>query len=112
MSIADWCSDIRTHAELQWLGFPPRFRWNGAVKDLHGRKAIEEDFMISARLNYLHIDFLLGLATAQNLAEPESELVATAGVMLRLAVDAVVFKDRLINSGTSLVWKACHSLPS
>ena len=98
-------SEIRTQADLQWSDFPPRFQWDGAVKDLHDRKAVEQDFMISARLNYLHIHLLLGLVTASNTAEPQLDLLSIAAVMLRLAVDAIVFRERLINSGTGLVWK-------
>lgn len=111
VSSTDGCSDIRTQADSQWLSFPPRYRWDGAVKDLHSRKPIEQDFMISARLNYLHIHFLLALTTARNLAELEPDLVSTAAMMLHVAVDAVVLKERLINSGTGLVWKVCCSTP-
>lgn len=63
--------------------------------------------MISARLNYLHVHFLLEMAVIRNLAEPGPGLISVAATMLRLAVDAIIFKDRLINSGTQLVWKVC-----
>lgn len=103
--LTDQSSDIRKQADLQWLSLPERFRWHDAVKDLHDRKPIEQDFIISARLNYLHVHFLLTLTIAGNLTEPEPDLVSESALMLHLAVDALVFKERLINSGTGLVWK-------
>jgi hypothetical protein len=63
--------------------------------------------MISARLNYLHVHFLLGLAMARSSTEPDKDLICIAAKMLRLAVDAAIFRYRLINSGTQLVWKVC-----
>lgn len=102
----DECSEIEEEADKLWLTLPSHFRWEGSVKEMRDRKAIERDFMISARLNLLHVRLMLGLAIARNLAEPESGVVTTAAAMLRLAVDAAVFKERLISSGTGLVWKA------
>lgn len=64
--------------------------------------------MVSARLNYLHVLFMLRLALVRRISEPDAQLVAISADMLALVIEAVMIKDRLIDSGTSLIWKESH----
>lgn len=67
----------------------------------------ERDFLISIRLNYLHITFLLRRILLRRLAEPDETVLEVAGLMLHLVVDAILLRDELVNSGTGLDWKVC-----
>lgn len=76
----------------------------------YDRRPVELDFMVSTRLNYAHVMFLLRQTLAHRVSEPDAELLAISADMLSLVVEAVVLKDRLANSGTSLVWKESFAL--
>ncbi|KAF2498736.1 hypothetical protein BU16DRAFT_303618 [Lophium mytilinum] len=76
----------------------------------YDRRAVELDFMVSARLNYLHVMFLLRLTLGLRISEPDAELLVVSAEMLSLVAQAVVLKHRLVNSGTSLIWKASLAL--
>lgn len=69
------------------------------------RTPFERDFLASTRLNYLHVRFLLGLVSLPRLTEPDTQLVDIAREMLALVVGTVLQRDRLVNSGTGLIWK-------
>ncbi|KAG0645056.1 Quinic acid utilization activator [Hyphodiscus hymeniophilus] len=99
----------RANAEVDWNALPPRFRLEGALKYC-GRKAVERDFMASARLNHLHILFLLRLALVRRMAEPDSQLISISADILSLAVEIAVLKEHLSNSGTGIV--AYYGLPA
>lgn len=66
--------------------------------------------MLSARLNYLHIKFLLKLAVFRQLPESDPELLAVGNSILKLTVDQILHRDRLQNSGTSLVWRVSTAI--
>ena len=95
---------MQTHAEASWEALPQRFRLNGSLKTYIGTP-FERDFLVSARLNYLHVFFLLRLASQQHVPSPDESLVDISLAMLSLVVEAVVLRDHLANSGTGLVWK-------
>lgn len=61
--------------------------------------------MVSARLNHLHVLFLLRLALVSSMQDPDARLITISANMLRLVIQAVVLKDDLANSGTSIVWR-------
>lgn len=49
--------------------------------------------------------FLLELTITPRVSNPGVQLLLTSADMLSLVVEAIVLKQRLANSGTSLVWK-------
>lgn len=59
--------------------------------------------MVSARLNHLHVLFLLHLALVSSMQDPDARLITISANMLRRVIQAVVLKDDLANSGTSIV---------
>lgn len=62
--------------------------------------------MVNMKLNYLHVQFLLRLALLRPMTtDPDPELLSISMDMLSLVVEAIMLKDQIINSGTSLVWK-------
>ncbi|KAF0326719.1 fusarisetin A cluster transcription factor fsa6 [Colletotrichum asianum] len=69
------------------------------------QKLHERDFLISARLNYLHILFLTQLVCLKSPLEPGKTIVELAQEILSLVVEAVVLRDQAVSSGTSTVWK-------
>lgn len=60
---------MQSDAEALWLLLPSHFRLEGDLMSCD-RRPIERDFMVSARLNHLHVLFLLRLA-----------LVSAAGIL-------------------------------
>ncbi|KAH7015634.1 putative Zn(II)2Cys6 transcription factor [Ilyonectria destructans] len=97
-------SVIQAKAESRWLAFPQRFRLEGTIRN-YDRQPIELDLMVSARLNHLHVLFMLRMALVRRISEPDAQLVGISADMLGVVVEAVMIKDRLIDSGTSLIWK-------
>lgn len=95
---------IQNHAESDWQALPLYFRIEKPLK-LYDRQPTERDFMVSARLNHLHILLLLRRALGQRIADPDPQMVSIAAEMLSLATEAALLKQELANSGTSLVWK-------
>lgn len=69
----------------------------------------QKDFLISTRLNHLHVLFLLRLLIPNTLADPDTVIMKIAGEMLALVVELILVRDQIVNSGTSLVWKACQA---
>ncbi|EKG15158.1 hypothetical protein MPH_07604, partial [Macrophomina phaseolina MS6] len=96
--------EIQADAEVQWAALPQHFRLEGSLKTCD-RRPVERDFLVSTRLNHLHVLFLLRLALVHRTSEPDARLLVISANMLNLVMEAVVLKDRLANSGTSLVWK-------
>ncbi|KAJ4109578.1 hypothetical protein BFJ63_vAg13743 [Fusarium oxysporum f. sp. narcissi] len=60
--------------------------------------------MLGIKLNYLYVLFLLYPALARRVSEPDTQLCNIAQEMLGLVVEAVLFKDHLVHSGTSPTW--------
>ncbi len=65
--------------------------------------------MISVRLNHLHICFLLRRLLLTRVTEPDIPTLEVAQEMLRLVVEAILLRDELVNSGTTLGWKVSTS---
>jgi hypothetical protein len=97
-------STIEASAEANWLALPTHFRLEGALKDCK-QNAVERDFLVSTRLNHLHVLFLLRLALLRGIAEPDARLISVAADMLSLVVETAILKQKLANSGTGLIWK-------
>ncbi|KAH0592751.1 hypothetical protein MHUMG1_09575 [Metarhizium humberi] len=98
---------LQMSADAYWNALPARFKANEKLKDAT-RSAFERDFLISIRLNYLHIMFLLRRLILGRVSELDSSVVHVAQEMLGLVVDALVLRDELVNSGTNLAWKVAH----
>lgn len=86
---------------------PPHFRLESSLKQCN-QAPVVRDFILNARLNQLHILFLLRMAVTRSQPESDAELVSTAAEILTLIVEALMQKDYLVNSGTSLVWKVAY----
>lgn len=99
-------SALQTIADTQWDALPAHFRLEGDLKKSNN-SPFERDFLISIRLNYLHISFLIRRLLLRRLAEPDVSILEVAQQMLHLVVDAVLLRDELANSGTALDWKVC-----
>lgn len=97
-------SAIQKKAELQWLALPRYFQLHGPMKS-YDVQPIVLDRILGAKLNHLHVLFLLRLALVRRMSEPDPEINKVAADMLNLVIEAVMLKDSLVNSGTSLVWK-------
>jgi hypothetical protein len=103
-------SRIETDAEAQWACFPVQFRLDQPLIS-YDRRAVKLDFMVSARLNYMHVIFLLRAATVVRITELDTHLVAISADILSLVVEAIVMRQYLANSGTSLIWKVSITIP-
>lgn len=95
---------MQSDAEALWLLLPSHFRLEGDLMSCD-RRPIERDFMVSARLNHLHVLFLLRLALVSSMQYPDARLITISANMLRLVIQTVVLKYDLANSGTSIVWR-------
>ncbi|ATY59658.1 Fungal transcriptional regulatory [Cordyceps militaris] len=99
--------EIYEKAHAQWQALPPQFRLETSLK-LCNQAPIVRDFILNARLNQLHIHFLLRMVITRTRPESDAELVSTAAEILGLIVEALMQKDYLVNSNTSLVWKVAY----
>jgi hypothetical protein len=106
VTIANTYSALQTTADAQWDALPAHFRLEGSLKQSNN-SPFERDFLISIRLNYLHISFLLRRLLLRRLAEPDVPVLEVAQQMLHLVVEAILLRDDLANSGTGLDWKVC-----
>lgn len=97
-------SEIASRAEAQWQALPAHFRLSGSLRQCT-KTPFERDFLVSTRLNYLHVQFLLHIALLNHLAEPDTSIVEISQQILTLVVEAILFRDHLANSGTGLIWK-------
>ncbi|KAF4123735.1 Fungal Zn(2)-Cys(6) binuclear cluster domain [Geosmithia morbida] len=103
----DKARPIQAQAETQWAALPDSFRLEKPMK-LYDRKPFELDIMLGIKLNQLHVLFLVRLAVVRRFSEPHPELSAIAQEMLALVVEAIVLKEHIVHSGTSLVWKLVY----
>lgn len=102
------CSLIKNMIEEQWAAMPAVFKLDGPLSSCR-QGPVELDFLVSAKLNFTHVRFLLELHTALPISHPSIELLQASAEMLSLVVEAIVMRQKLANSGTSLVWKVCSS---
>ncbi|KAF2149359.1 hypothetical protein K461DRAFT_246077 [Myriangium duriaei CBS 260.36] len=98
---------LQAQAEANWVAFPEHLRLEGQLMAFH-RHPLQLDFMVSARLNHLHVLYLLRSALANRRPETDVTLVAISAEMVALTVEAILHRQHLINSGTSLVWKVAY----
>lgn len=97
-------SAIREKAEIQWANLPSKFRLSTTLKDCSG-DGFKRDMLASIRFDQLHVLFLLQLSFMDSLTEPDSSIVDVSDQMLALVVEAILLRDQLVFSGTSLLWK-------
>ncbi|KAF2012089.1 hypothetical protein BU24DRAFT_485404 [Aaosphaeria arxii CBS 175.79] len=107
-------NDLRIRVDQQWASLPPHFRLTTPLSSCDQQGSFERDFLAGTRLDYLHIHFLLGLVTHQRrISSPNDELLAVATEMLSTAVEVIILRDQLVNSGSCLIWKvAQYALPA
>lgn len=86
------------------MALPARFRLEGSVRTC-GRTPFERDFLLSVRLEYLHIRFLAQLSLLDSLREASSDTSRVAEKMLALVVEGVLLRDQLSNAGSGIIWK-------
>ncbi|KAL3417430.1 hypothetical protein PVAG01_11430 [Phlyctema vagabunda] len=98
---------IQAKVTENWLSLPSQFRLEREVRKC-SQNAKERDFMVSARLNHLHVLFLLRLHLMQHTSELDPSVVSIAAEILSLAVSAVVLRHQLVNSGTGIVWRVVY----
>lgn len=91
-------------AEEQWSALPRHFRTVDGKSDRMSTP-FERDFLISLQLNHLHVMFLLRRLLLDRLSEPDGPLIEIAQQILALVVEAILTRDELANSGTTLSWK-------
>lgn len=99
-------SELRARVEQQWQELPAHFRLPGSLKDSEC-SPFERDFLAGTRLDYLHTLLLLGLVTQKRASDVDKALLEVASEMLSITVQVVILRDRLVNSGTCLIWKVC-----
>ncbi|KAJ5348782.1 Transcription factor [Penicillium brevicompactum] len=100
-------SAIREKAEIQWANLPLKFRLSSTLKECSG-DAFKRDMLASMRLDQLHVLFLLHLSFIDSLTEPDPSMIDVSDQMLGLVIESILLRDRLVFSGTSLVWKIAH----
>lgn len=93
--------------EQQWQELPSHFHLARSLKD-YDCSPFERDFLAGTRLDYLHTLLLLGLVTQKRASDVDRELLEVASEMLSITVQVVILRDRLVNSGTCLIWKVCR----
>ncbi|KAL2703509.1 hypothetical protein AAEP93_004580 [Penicillium crustosum] len=105
-------SELRSRVVTQWQDLPAHFRLATSLKDCEW-SPFERDFLAGTRLDYLHILLLLGLVSQKRASELDQSLLEVASEMLSITVEVIILRDRLVNSGTSLIWKvAQYGLPA
>ncbi|KAH7084001.1 hypothetical protein FB567DRAFT_96175 [Paraphoma chrysanthemicola] len=100
-------SEIKGMIEEQWAAMPAVFKLDGPLSSCR-QGPVELDFLVSAKLNFTHVRFLLELHAALPISNPSIELLQASAEMLSLVVEAIVMRQKLANSGTSLVWKVAY----
>ncbi|KAL6915360.1 hypothetical protein FSST1_006855 [Fusarium sambucinum] len=105
-------AQIFKEIENAWNILPEHFKLTQSLK-LSDAAPFSNDLLIGIRLDYLHTLFLLHLASSRQLEYPGGDLLAIAGEMLSIVTEAIMLRDRLVNSGISLTWKvAQYGLPA
>lgn len=87
-----------------WTRLPPHFRIEHSLHPHIQRTPFELDLLLNNRLQYLQVLFLLHGAESHG----GESLLEISEEMLSLVVDAIVLRDRLVNSGVSLIWKVSN----
>jgi hypothetical protein len=102
-------STVYAEAESLWSGLPRHLRLETTLRSFKARTPFEQDFILSARLDYLQILFLLRSGNYLNQSadsrQDHTELFKISEEIFSLVVEAVMRRDSLVNSGTGLIWK-------
>jgi hypothetical protein len=104
-------SEITRRADEQWEALPAHFRLTGSLTGCTA-SPFERDFLLSTRLNHLHVKFLLQFVLLDSLAQLNEDMFIIAQQMLSLVIEGILLRDYLANSGTGLVWKVTWSYHS
>ncbi|VUC28933.1 unnamed protein product [Clonostachys rosea] len=108
----DEASTMLNEIEYTWNSLPDQYKLVTSLK-LSDAEPFVNDLLLSVRLDYLHTLFLLHLASLKQVTRPSEALLCSASEMLSLITEAIMLRDRLVNSGTSLIWKvAQYGLPA
>ncbi len=105
--VANSYSALQIRADALWEALPAQFRVEGSFQRSKTSQ-FQRDFVVSIRLNYLRISFLLERLLLRRLAEPQEAIINVAQQMLHLVVEAILLREELSNSGTGLDWKVCN----
>lgn len=88
---------------------PTHLKLQNSLCSYGDQAPFERDFLLSVRLTYLQILFLLtnAVVTRGNVGidDEELKLLQISQEILSLIVEAIVLREQLVNSGTSLLWK-------
>lgn len=77
----------------------------GSLKD-YNIGPFQRDFLLSTRLNYLHVLFLLRLLCLGSAGDPDVDFVNLSQEILSLVVEGIVLRNHLVcSTGTSFEWK-------
>jgi hypothetical protein len=101
-------SNITSRLEGLWQALPTHFRLVGDLKHC-SETPFQRDFLLSTKLNYLHVKFLLQFATLDYGASFDRTFIDVAHEILSLVVEGILMREQLANSGTGLSWKVCIS---
>jgi len=103
---------ICARAESLWHSLPDQLRLQNSVVPYQDRSSCERDLLLGMRLTFLQTLFLTKTVavTRGNLTSEKEELdlLQISREMLALTVEAVILRDQLVNSGTSLLWKVTY----
>ncbi|KAF4948065.1 hypothetical protein FSARC_13830 [Fusarium sarcochroum] len=103
---------ILQRVEDLWNTLPSHFKLSTSLRNSR-IDPFSNDFIVGLRLDYLHTLFLVHLTTSKQMAQPGDTLLDISGEILSHITEAVMLRDRLVNSGTSLTWKvAQYGLPA
>lgn len=97
--------DLQHRADRYWEALPSTFRMEGSLKD-YQTGPWQRDFLVSTRLNYLHIHFLLHLLSMGSTTDPSAEFVELSCEILARVTEVITSRHQLAcSSGTSFEWK-------
>ncbi|VUC35885.1 unnamed protein product [Clonostachys rosea] len=101
-------SHLRRRTDEYWASLPGNFRLQESLGN-HKEGPWERDFLASARLNYLHVHFLVHLLCQGSSTEPSIEFVNLSREILVLVTEVIVLRHELVcSTGTSFEWKLAH----
>lgn len=88
---------------------PDHLKLKQSLRTYEDQSPLERDFLLNTRLTYLQILFLTknSMVIRENVGVDgeELKLLQISQEMLSLIVEAIILREQLVNSGTSLLWK-------
>ena len=107
LDTADTDSEIRRIQMEQWEALPAHFKFETSLKQA-SQSPFGRDHLVSARLNHLHVLFLLKLLELERLSDPDDDIIQVSQSIVAVVLEAILLRDQLANSGTGLVWKVVY----